>query len=80
MINVVVVMAKKKKIGSAGRYGPRYGKRIKRLVSDIEKVQKSRHICPKCKMRYVVRKSAGIWECKKCGTKFAGAAYKPKSD
>jgi len=73
-------MARKKKVGSAGRYGSRYGKRIKSLVSDVEKVQKSRHVCPKCKMQYVVRVSAGIWRCKKCGAKFAGAAYRPKSD
>ncbi len=76
----MVVVAKKKKIGSAGRYGVRYGKRIKDLVSEVERVQKRRHVCPKCKMRYVVRESAGIWKCKKCGAKFAGAAYKPKSD
>ena len=73
-------MVKKKKVGPAGRYGPRYGKRIKVLVSDVEKVKKSRHVCPKCKMRYVVRVSSGIWKCKKCGAKFAGAAYRPKSD
>lgn len=73
-------MGKKKKVGSAGRYGPRYGKRLKKLVTDVEKTQKSRHICPKCKMRYVVRVSSGIWECKKCGAKFAGGAYNPKAD
>jgi len=73
-------MARKRKVGSAGRYGPRYGKRLKSLVSEVEKVQKSRHICPKCKMPYVVRVTSGVWRCKKCGAKFAGAAYKPKSD
>jgi large subunit ribosomal protein L37Ae len=73
-------MAKKKKVGSAGRYGPRYGKRLKRLVSDVEKVKRSRHVCPKCKMRYVRRVTSGVWQCKKCGAKFAGASYKPKSD
>ncbi len=73
-------MPKKKKVGSGGRYGPRYGKRLKGLISEVEKVQKSRHVCPKCKMKYVVRVGPGIWQCKKCGTKFAGAAYKPKSD
>ncbi len=71
-------MTKKRKVGSSGRYGPRYGKRIKKLVSDIEKTQKKRHICPKCKMKYVVREASGIWKCKKCGTKFAGMAYKPE--
>lgn len=73
-------MTKKKKIGSAGRYGPRYGKRLKNLVSDVEKTQKQRHMCPKCKMRYVKRETSGVWKCQKCGAKFAGGAYRPKSD
>jgi len=73
-------MTRKKKVGSAGRYGSRYGERIRSLVSEAEKVQKSRHPCPKCKMPYVVRVSSGIWKCKKCGTKFAGMAYRPKSE
>ena len=73
-------MGRKKKIGSAGRFGARYGKKVRQLVSEIEKVQKRRHICPKCQMPYVKRIAAGIWECKKCGTKFAGGAYYPKSE
>jgi large subunit ribosomal protein L37Ae len=73
-------MTKKKKVGSGGRFGARYGKRLKQLVSNVEKVQKSRHICSRCKMRYVTRSSPGIWKCKKCGAKFAGAAYRPKSE
>jgi large subunit ribosomal protein L37Ae len=68
-------MSGKKKIGSAGRYGSRYGKKVRQLVSDIEKVQKRRHICPKCDMPYVNRVAAGIWSCKKCGAKFAGGAW-----
>ena len=68
-------MSSKKKIGSAGRYGSRYGKKVRQLVSDIEKTQKRRHICPKCDMPYVDREAAGIWQCKKCGTKFAGGAW-----
>ena len=70
---------KKKKIGSAGRYGARYGKKIRSLVSEIEKLQKRRHVCPSCKMPYVKRVSAGVWMCKKCGLKFAGSAYIPKA-
>jgi len=73
-------MAKKRKVGSAGRFGPRYGKRLKKLVSDVESVKNRRHVCPKCKMRYVKREAAGIWKCRKCGAKFAGMAYKPKSE
>ena len=71
-------MAKKKKIGSGGRFGSRYGRRIRTLVSDIEKIQKQRHICPVCKMVFVERLASGIWVCKKCGAKFAGSAYEPR--
>lgn len=73
-------MGKKKKVGSAGRFGARYGKKIRTLVASVEKVQKQRHICPKCRMPYVRRVAAGIWMCKKCGTKFAGRAYKPRGE
>lgn len=73
-------MGRKKKIGSAGRFGTRYGKKVRQIVSEVEKVQKQRHVCPKCKMRYVRRVSAGIWQCEKCGTKFAGGAYYPKTE
>jgi len=72
-------MSKKRKVGSAGRYGARYGKRLKNLVSNVEKVKNKRHKCPKCKMTYEVREAAGIWKCKKCGTKFAGLAYRPRA-
>lgn len=73
-------MSKKRKVGSAGRFGVRYGKRIKNLVSDIEKSKNAKHLCPKCKMKHVKRESVGIWSCKKCGVKFAGGAHRPKSE
>lgn len=68
-------MSHTKKVGTSGRFGPRYGKKIKQAVADIEKIQRQRHICPKCNMPYVKRVSSGIWACRKCGTKFAGPAY-----
>ncbi|MDI6806781.1 MAG: 50S ribosomal protein L37ae [Candidatus Aenigmarchaeota archaeon] len=70
-------MGKKKIVGTAGRFGVRYGKKVRAKIAEIEAVQKQRHICPKCGMKYVERVSAGIWRCKKCGAKFAGQAYKP---
>jgi large subunit ribosomal protein L37Ae len=70
-------MGKKKKVGSAGRFGARYGEKIRSLIAGIEKIQRQKHVCPKCDMPHVRRVSAGVWECKKCGSKFAGKAYRP---
>jgi large subunit ribosomal protein L37Ae len=66
-----------KKVGSAGRYGARYGMRLRQKVSEIEKIQKTRHVCPKCGFKKLVRISTGIWYCKKCKIKVAGQAYYP---
>lgn len=68
-----------KKVGIAGRFGSKYGRKIRVNVSKIEKLQKAKYICPNCKRKYVKRVSAGIWECKKCKTRFTGGAYEPVS-
>ncbi|MEF8848997.1 MAG: 50S ribosomal protein L37ae [Candidatus Thermoplasmatota archaeon] len=69
-----------RKAKSAGRFGTRYGVRSRSTVRAIEKIQKAKHVCKKCGHKKVVRISTGIWKCKKCGTKFAGAAYMPKTE
>lgn len=68
-------MSKTKKVKSAGRFGARYGKRVKQRVVDIEKKQRKLHVCPYCRGRKVKREAVGIWLCKKCGSKFTGKAY-----
>lgn len=72
-------MAKTKKVGTAGRYGVRYGTRGKKVVMAIETEQKKRQVCPYCERSALKRVAAGIWRCKKCRVKFAGAAYFPKT-
>lgn len=67
-----------KKVGSAGRYGPRYGEKIRKRVRAIEDEQKGYHPCPQCGAKRVRRVSSGIWKCERCGAKFAGGAYAPK--
>jgi large subunit ribosomal protein L37Ae len=69
-----------KKIGSVGRYGVRYGTKTKKIIAKMEKKQKERKTCPYCERKTLKRIAAGIWYCKKCKTKFAGAAYLPKSE
>ena len=71
---------KTKKVGSAGRFGPRYGTKTKKIVKKIESRMKKERVCPYCERPSLKRVAAGIWYCKKCKTKFAGAAYFPKSD
>ncbi len=65
------------KVGSTGRFGPRYGALHRRTVATIEKVQKAAHPCAKCGLTRVYRIHTGIWECQKCGYQFAGGAYAP---
>lgn len=67
----------KKKHGSAKRFGVRYGRKTRKKISEIEKKQKTKQICPYCKRKAVKKLATGIWYCKKCNAKFAGNAYEP---
>ena len=71
---------KKKKVGSTGRFGARYGRRVKISLKQIEEKQRMLYVCPSCKRRSLRRIAPGIWECKKCGAKFAGGAYTPRTE
>jgi large subunit ribosomal protein L37Ae len=65
--------------GSAGRFGARYGRVSRRRVSDIEGEMNKDHVCPDCGADAVDRQGTGIWECEKCGHKYAGGAYSPQT-
>lgn len=64
-----------KKVGSAGRFGSRYGKTIRVKIAAIEKRERGRHPCPYCSKQQVRRVSLGVYECRKCHSKFTGRAY-----
>ncbi|MEK6823200.1 MAG: hypothetical protein AABY13_05195 [Nanoarchaeota archaeon] len=66
---------KKKSLGSAKRYGVRYGATLKRKVAAIEEVQRSNQKCPYCNKHAAEWKMVGVYECFKCKAKFTAKAY-----
>ena len=64
---------KKKKIGAAGRFGAGYGRVKNRLIA-VEAKQRVRQECPFCKGP-AKRQERSIWECPKCGKRFAGGTF-----
>jgi large subunit ribosomal protein L37Ae len=66
---------KSKKTKSAGRFGPRYGKKVRDKLAGVEKKQKRKQKCPFCERLGVKRLSKGIWKCSKCNKKFASDTY-----
>ena len=66
---------KSKKSKSAGRFGSRYGKRVRTKLVKVESKQRVKQTCPFCEKKGVKRVSKGIWKCKKCDKKFASNTY-----
>jgi large subunit ribosomal protein L37Ae len=63
-----------KHLGSTGRWGIRYGQLARRRTKEVEEKQKQKQKCTFCNGR-AKRLAKGIWQCGKCGKKFAGHAY-----
>jgi large subunit ribosomal protein L37Ae len=66
---------KSKKTKSAGRFGARYGKKVRDNLVKVEVKQRIRQKCPFCEKLGVKRVSKGIWHCPKCDKKFASNTY-----
>jgi large subunit ribosomal protein L37Ae len=64
-----------KKVGNTGWMGARYGIRIRRRVLEIDAVKRARSSCPKCATVTLVRVASGVYECRRCGERFASGAY-----
>jgi large subunit ribosomal protein L37Ae len=73
-------LARTKKVGSTGRFGARYGAKLRRRVLDIEKKASEPNRCPACATRALKREAVGLWKCTKCNLLFAGGAYVPYTD
>lgn len=68
-------MVKTKKSKASGRFGARYGKKVRARIAGVESFQRIKQKCPYCEKRGVKRLSKGIWYCQKCNRKFASDAY-----
>lgn len=55
--------------------GARYGRKIRKRLSDIFELKRAKYKCPYCLKLGVKRVASGIWYCKKCKSKFTAGAY-----
>ena len=70
-------MSATKKVFTTGRFKARYGVGIRKRVIKIELNQKQKHECPFCGVMKVKRVAAGVFQCRKCSSSFAGGAFLP---
>lgn len=63
------------KAGITGKYGTRYGQKLRKQVKGIEILQRKKSICPFCGKTAIKRKAAGIWTCRACRRNMAGGAW-----
>jgi large subunit ribosomal protein L37Ae len=64
-----------KKVKQAGKFGARYGSKVKEKWLAIASKQAKKQQCPFCKKLHVKRQAKGIWYCNGCGKKFASHTY-----
>ena len=63
------------KVGITGKYGTRYGAKLRKQVKSIEILQRSKYTCPFCGKNAMRRIAVGIWSCKGCRRSVAGGAW-----
>jgi large subunit ribosomal protein L37Ae len=63
------------KVGITGKFGTRYGAKLRKQVKAIEILQKTKYICTFCGKNSIRRQATGIWRCKACRRVVAGGAW-----
>ena len=63
------------KVGITGKYGTRYGAKLRKQVKQIEILQRQKYTCPFCGKNLVRRIATGIWRCRACRRQMAGGAW-----
>lgn len=66
------------KVGASGRFGPRYGVKLRKAWTEIYRQKSGFYVCQVCHQRKVRRVASGIWECRHCHNRFAGGSYTPE--
>ncbi|MDO9536993.1 MAG: 50S ribosomal protein L37ae [Thermoplasmata archaeon] len=64
-----------KKVGMAGKFGARYGVKIRKQIKSVSRHRAHPQRCPECQQDAVKRVASGIWHCRHCNLKFAASAY-----
>lgn len=64
-----------RKAGITGKYGPRYGVKIRKQIKSVSRHMIKPQRCPECQANAVKRVASGIWVCNHCNLKFAASAY-----
>ncbi len=63
------------KVGITGKYGTRYGAKLRKQSKAIEILQRTKYVCPFCGKNSIRRHAVGIWRCKACRRTVAGGAW-----
>ena len=63
------------KVGITGKYGTRYGQKLRKQVKAIEILQRKKTICPFCGKTSIKKAAVGIWKCRACKRSVAGGAW-----
>lgn len=63
------------KVGLTGKYGTRYGAKLRKQVKGIEILQRTNYVCPFCGKTQMKRTAVGIWRCSGCRRTVAGGAW-----
>lgn len=72
-------MGRTYKVGPSGSFGARYGTVPRKRFATVITELRAPHECPQCHIVAVKRLSVGVWLCRKCGFKFTGGAYVPRT-
>ena len=64
-----------RKAGITGKYGTRYGQKLRKQVKALEILQRVKSVCPFCGKKSIKRQAAGIWRCRGCRRAIAGGAW-----